>query len=612
MKSNPFYALSASAMLLGCWMLSEALHLQAGQLGGLLLLIGVLQVYEGLLVGLGTLLVRSGRAPRDGATVLVLETVFLMDAPLLVAECVTANARVGTVAALGLAALAAAKLAWVRRSCPGLLSRCAAALLGAQAAFVLAVPAAAAHLAGARVLGPAALYGFWWATLALPVAQRLLSEETRDRASGGARPPAAWTWLPAAMAVLHLWAVGYIHAIDFQPAFLAPLLMGLALTAGREQLVRKVAPAGLAVLLSLGQNAALGFALPGAGGILVSPLRLALLAMAMTWAYLAWRDRERWLVTLAAASLLGSSVSSLSGVTGRLLRLLGSILPRDGFGWGTLTVIAAFVLLAAGARRSLAGAPRSASRGPGKLPSPPRQGWREGAAVGLALGVFALSAMVATLQSHPLGHPRQHGAAGLAFLAGATAFVMAVRAHGRASGDPQDPGGRQLAALAMAAGGLGLVLGAAPLLAGGSHPGRAESAVIGDVRTVMSAQAAYQAANGGFFDSRLPCLQDPAGCIPDYPEKAPRFLDSNLTTLEPKNGYDRSFVAGPPAEGDPAVTSPSSTPSYAYLAVPTEPGYSGVRGFCGDSSGALCFTTDGRPPGVEAGRCDLSTCDVLQ
>ena len=78
MKSNPFYALSASAMLLGCWLLSEALHLQAGQLGGLLTPHPVLQLYEGLLVGLGSFLVRTGRAPRDGVTVLVLESVFLM------------------------------------------------------------------------------------------------------------------------------------------------------------------------------------------------------------------------------------------------------------------------------------------------------------------------------------------------------------------------------------------------------------------------------------------------------------------------------------------------------------------------------------------------------
>jgi hypothetical protein len=363
MKTNPFYALSVSAMLLGCWLLSEALHLQAGQLGGLLLLMTVLQLYEGLLVGLGTFLVRTGRAPRDGVTVLLLESLFLMDAPLLAAECVTADAPVGTTVAVATFALAVAKLAWVRRAAPGLLSMRAAFALAAQSAFILALPVAAAHLAWARLLSSRTLWLFWWATLALPVAQRRLREETQGKAGdGSSSAPAAWTWAPAAMAVLHLWAVGYIHAIGFQPAFLAPLLLGLAATAGREQLGRKVALPGLAVLVSLGQGAPLGFALPGSGGPFLSPLRLTLLAVGATWAYLAWRDRERWLAVLAAGSgvagLLGSSVSSLSGTLGRLLRFLGSLLPRDAFGWGVLAVIAAFVLLVAGARRSLRPDPR--------------------------------------------------------------------------------------------------------------------------------------------------------------------------------------------------------------------------------------------------------------
>ena len=617
MKSNPFYALSASAMLLGCWLLSEALHLQAGQLGGLLLLMGVLQLYEGLLIGLGTLLVRTGRAPRDGVTVLVLETVFLMDAPLLAAECVTADARVGTVVAALLSVLAVAKLGWVRRAAPGLLSPRAALLLGVLAAFVLAVPVLAAHLAGARAFGPVALYGLWWATLALPGAQQALHRETQA-AAGTFRAHATWTWVPAALALLHLWAVGYIHAIDFQSAFLAPLLLGLAATAGREQLARKVALPGLAVLLSLGQRASLGFALPGMGETLVSPVRLALLAVGMTWAYLAWRDRERWLVVLAAgsgvAALLGASVSRLSGMVGRLLRLVDSLLPRDAFGWGVLTVIAAFVLLAAGARRSLDAGPRRPPRSRRTPPAPraPRQQWREAAAVALALAVFALCAMGAAFESLPLGHSGQHGAAGLASLAGAAAFAMAARARDRAGREPEDPGGQQLAGVAMAAGTLGFVVAMVPLVARGPHPGRSESAVIGDIRTVISAQAAYQTANGGFFDSRLSCLEAPAGCIPGYPESAPRFLEGPLAGLEAKNGYERSFVPGPPAEGDPAVASPTSTSSYAYLAVPTRPGERGVRGFCGDSSGVLCFTTDGRAPGVAAGGCDVSTCEVLR
>jgi prepilin-type N-terminal cleavage/methylation domain-containing protein len=140
-----------------------------------------------------------------------------------------------------------------------------------------------------------------------------------------------------------------------------------------------------------------------------------------------------------------------------------------------------------------------------------------------------------------------------------------------------------------------------------------ESATIGDIRTVISAQAAYRAANGGFFDSRLDCLQSPAGCIPGYPDDGPRFLDGNLTSLEPRSGYQRSFVPGPAAEGDPAVVSRSRTESYAYVAVPTDPGYSGVRGFCGDSSGAVCFTTDGVAPRIRPdGTCDPVTCSVLQ
>ena len=358
MKSNPFYALSASAMLLGCWLLSVALPLQAaGPLGGLLLLMTVVQLYEGLLVGLGAVLVRTGRAPRDGVTVLVLESLFLMDAPLLVVECVTADARVGTAVALGLAALAAAKLAWVRRASPDLLSSRAARLLGAHAVSVLAVPVAAAHLAEARLFGPMALYALCWATLVLPLAQRALRSETRAGAAPDApRAHALWTWVPAAMVLLHLWAVGYVHAIPFQPAFLAPFLLGLALTSSREQPARKVALPGLAVLFSLGQGPSLGFHVFGTGGPFVPPLHLAVLGVAITWAYLLWRDRERWLALLAlggaGALLVAASPARLTDAFGRPLGLVARLVPKDAIEWGVLIVIGAFVLLAAGARRS--------------------------------------------------------------------------------------------------------------------------------------------------------------------------------------------------------------------------------------------------------------------
>jgi hypothetical protein len=53
--------------------------------------------------------------------------------------------------------------------------------------------------------------------------------------------------------------------------------------------------------------------------------------------------------------------------------------------------------------------------------------------------------------------------------------------------------------------------------------------------------------------------------------------------------------------------------SFAYIAVPEEPGETGVRGFCGDSTFLICFTPDGREPRVTpGGKCDLATCQELQ
>ena len=128
-----------------------------------------------------------------------------------------------------------------------------------------------------------------------------------------------------------------------------------------------------------------------------------------------------------------------------------------------------------------------------------------------------------------------------------------------------------------------------------------ESATIGDIRTLMSAQAAYRAANAGYFDSNLDCLVFPSGfCIPGYPTNGPTFLDSQLASQTSKAGYNRLFDGGPVPVGLPATASPSSALIYRYDATPTIVGVTGVRGFGGDSTERICFTLDGTPvpPGV--------------
>jgi type II secretory pathway pseudopilin PulG len=134
-----------------------------------------------------------------------------------------------------------------------------------------------------------------------------------------------------------------------------------------------------------------------------------------------------------------------------------------------------------------------------------------------------------------------------------------------------------------------------------------ESAAIGDLRTVVSAQASYSTANNGYPD-QMECLAQPSQCIPAYPPDGPVFLDFSLLATE-RRGYEFRFVPGPPAPGDIArrgQVSPSSLDGWAYVALPVTPGETGVRSFCADMSGTLCYVPDGSPPDVSSGACPIS------
>jgi len=121
-----------------------------------------------------------------------------------------------------------------------------------------------------------------------------------------------------------------------------------------------------------------------------------------------------------------------------------------------------------------------------------------------------------------------------------------------------------------------------------------ESTAIGDVRTVISAQSAYQAANGGWYEKNFSCLAAPGGCIPSAPTTTPTFLDSQLAALTPRAGYGHTtpeFGLGP-RTAEPTV-SPGSVSAYVYVATPMVQGQTGVRGFGGDASGIVCYSQTG-------------------
>jgi prepilin-type N-terminal cleavage/methylation domain-containing protein len=132
-----------------------------------------------------------------------------------------------------------------------------------------------------------------------------------------------------------------------------------------------------------------------------------------------------------------------------------------------------------------------------------------------------------------------------------------------------------------------------------------EAGTIGDIRTLISAEAAYHAASGGYYGTPS-CLLDPtgAGCIPSYPSNAPVFLDSQIAALTAKSGYTRSM--------DVSAAVPGGLSCYIYGATPIASSQTGVRGFAGDCSGVICSTTDGSAvPVAGPGRMD-PTCTPIQ
>jgi type IV pilus assembly protein PilA len=227
-------------------------------------------------------------------------------------------------------------------------------------------------------------------------------------------------------------------------------------------------------------------------------------------------------------------------------------------------------------------------------PAPPRQGL---AIASLVIGILSVPTL---------------GCLGLGAL---LSIVFGIMALVRAGRDPGRYGGRGFAIGGIVAGAVSLVVGIplAGIVAAIAIPSllRArvsanEAAAIGDLRTVISAEMAYQSVNCNSY-GRLECLSNPKGpgCIVDYPAAAPTFLDPVLSSARAKSGYQRTFHPGAEMSLTAAPGCPGGTglESFAYTAEPVTSGQTGVRGFCGDASGVICFTTDGSAPPVTNGRC---------
>jgi Zn-dependent protease with chaperone function/type II secretory pathway pseudopilin PulG len=99
-----------------------------------------------------------------------------------------------------------------------------------------------------------------------------------------------------------------------------------------------------------------------------------------------------------------------------------------------------------------------------------------------------------------------------------------------------------------------------------------EAASVREIRTVVAAEAGYGKLHGRF--ASIACLAARPDCV-SLPANPPS-LDAALASTEIRHGYRYRLELGADGATD-----------FAYTAVPVTAGQSGIRSFCGDSSGTV-------------------------
>ncbi len=136
-----------------------------------------------------------------------------------------------------------------------------------------------------------------------------------------------------------------------------------------------------------------------------------------------------------------------------------------------------------------------------------------------------------------------------------------------------------------------------------------ESATVGDIRTIISAEAAYNSSNDNLYGV-LSCLSTPnnAACIgTNYSTAAPTFLDATMATDNlTKSGYVRSAMYGGsgPDAGDKA--------NFCYNATPLTQNRTGVRNFGGDDAGVVGGTATAGVTCCTTSGVNTTTCPAIK
>ena len=252
-RVNPFYLLSVVSMLAGCYAMSRGLSETPGQWKPLVSLMGVLQIYELVLLGLAVLLSRRVRLERDARMAFLLGLLFLVDATYLNTELAAAHPWTALWVALAHLAFLVPKL-FVIRDVLGLTSLRTLTLTVAQISILVYIPSTFSavhfmdshvHATGSRTGKTSArhlrdLVGCRSFGSALPLGRPEIRARRAARRSPG-EPCLALLALPPRYSCTSS-SLHWMYNLRLSGAYLAPVLLSVGAKPRLHLCSRRLAP----------------------------------------------------------------------------------------------------------------------------------------------------------------------------------------------------------------------------------------------------------------------------------------------------------------------------------------------------------------------------------
>lgn len=375
LQRNPLYLLSAACMAFGARLYLVNPDTYAGDVGVILLTLGVLQVYEWAVLGVLLVLKRFRRAPEDQGSLLLVAAVFWTGPLAATVELAAEEPRLGMLLGIAVAVFALLEMGHLQRHLKLRLSISGRVL--ASLCFVLLVVAPLRlRVIAEEGTDEIFLYSCWWilTALTLLVAGTLRERSTRftpSEAGNFAHLHIELTFLVIVIAAsaTHLVGMNYAFVGHARFFYATPLLLVLTLITtnylAQHHPTRhglRWVVAGLPVIAFIGSTQGFDPEVPtnDLPAWLRNPMNSTLALAAVVWWLAAWRLKSMMLFHLGSLALVGAiwQISRLIAVDPLLNSVPPSdVLPTQPISQQNISLaffgVIAYLLMVALARRSL-------------------------------------------------------------------------------------------------------------------------------------------------------------------------------------------------------------------------------------------------------------------